>query len=506
MISSRNHAHAWQTALPALLAVLAWTLFWYRETLVAMVTIWWRSETFTHAFLVPPISLWLIWRQRHALARLSPQPALAGLFLAVVAGIGWLLGELASVNAVTQLALVSLLVLAVPTLLGWRLALAMAFPLGYLFFAVPIGEFVMPLFMEWTADFTIAALQLTGIPVYREGLHFVIPSGKWSVVEACSGVRYLIASLVVGTLYAYLNYRSLRRRLIFVGVSLLVPIVANWLRAYMIVMIGHLSGNTLAVGVDHLIYGWVFFGVVIMLMFWIGSRWAENPDPAEAVPTVAMAADQTAAARPWLATVLAAGVIALPHLALVMIESGNRKGTPILELAVPEGWRPTTAITSWQPAFEGASAELRRDFGREGQHAGVFIGYYRNQDYAHKLVSSSNTLVRSDNKEWQQITGGTQALAIAGQPLQVRVAELRGPGDQRLLVWHWYWINGRLTASQSLAKAYTALARLTGQGDDSAIVAVYAPKREGSSPGLDTFVEAAGAGIDAALRQARQQP
>jgi exosortase A len=424
-----------------------------------------------------------------------------------VAGFGWLLGELASVNAVTQLGLVSLLVLAVPVLLGWRLALAMIFPLAYLFFAVPIGEFVMPQFMEWTADFTVAALQLTGIPVYREGLHFVIPSGRWSVVEACSGVRYLIASLVVGTLYAYLNYRSLHRRLIFVGVSLLVPIVANWLRAYMIVMIGHLSGNTLAVGVDHLIYGWVFFGVVIMLMFWIGGRWAEHPDPAEAVATNAAAASPAGAGRPWLVAVLTAAVIALPHLALLMIDGGNRTGKPAVALAAPDGWRPSAPITSWRPAFEGASAEVRQDFVRDGKLAGIFIGYYRHQDYEHKLVSSSNTLVRSEQKEWQRVAGGSQTLAIAGQPVQAGAAELRGPGEQRLLVWQWYWINGRLTANQARAKAYTAWSRLTGQGDDSAVVIVYAPKGEnGGADDLAAFVEAAGAGIDAALHQARQQP
>ena len=62
----------------------------------------------------------------------------------------------------------------------------------------------------------------------------------------------------------------------FVGVSIVVPIVANWLRAYMIVMLGHLTNNRLAVGVDHIIYGWVFFGIVMVLMFWIGSRWRED--------------------------------------------------------------------------------------------------------------------------------------------------------------------------------------------------------------------------------------
>ena len=107
------------------------------------------------------------------------------------------------------------------------------------------------------------AVRASGIPVYRDGLQLVIPSGTWSIIEGCSGIRYLIASLMVGALFAHLNYRSTSRRLMFMLVALVVPIVANWFRAYMIVMIGHLSNNRLAVGVDHLIYGWVFFGVVI---------------------------------------------------------------------------------------------------------------------------------------------------------------------------------------------------------------------------------------------------
>ena len=153
-----------------------------------------------------------------------------------------------------------------PLLLGWRAARVWWFPLAFLFLAVPVGDFMLPVLMSWTADFTVLALRWSGVPVYREGLQFVIPSGAWSVVEACSGIRYMIASVTVGCLFAYLSYSSLKKRLIFVGVAILVPLVANWLRAYMIVMIGHLSGNELATGVDHLIYGWVFFGVVILAM------------------------------------------------------------------------------------------------------------------------------------------------------------------------------------------------------------------------------------------------
>ena len=82
---------------------------------------------------------------------------------------------------------------------------------------------------------------------------------------------------------------------VLVGVAIVVPVVANWLRAYMIVMLGHLSNNTIAVGVDHLVYGWVFFGIVIMLMFWIGARWAERNLPSG----WGIMFDDVFAAAPW---------------------------------------------------------------------------------------------------------------------------------------------------------------------------------------------------------------
>jgi exosortase A len=265
----------WPRALGALALLLAALLWLYRDTALGMVGIWLRSETFTHAFTVPPISLWLIWRRRAQLARLTPRPVPWLLLPMALVALAWLAGQLVVVNAITQFALVTLLVLSVPAVLGWQVADAIRFPLLFLYFAVPFGEFLMPLLMDWTADFTVWALQRTGIPVLREGLQFTIPSGQWSVEAACSGIRYLMASLMVGVLFAYLNYRSMLRRWVFVGVSILVPIVANWVRAYLIVLLGHLSGNELATGADHLVYGWLFFGLVIVLLLALGAMWSQ---------------------------------------------------------------------------------------------------------------------------------------------------------------------------------------------------------------------------------------
>ena len=101
------------------------------------------------------------------------------------------------VLVVQQYAFVAMVPAAVVALLGRRVGMALAFPLAFLFFAVPTGEALVPRLMNWTADFTIGALRLSGIPVYREGNFFSLPTGRWAVVEACSGLRYVIASVTI---------------------------------------------------------------------------------------------------------------------------------------------------------------------------------------------------------------------------------------------------------------------------------------------------------------------
>ncbi|MCX8115032.1 MAG: exosortase A, partial [Burkholderiaceae bacterium] len=258
-------------------------LFVYAETGRTMAAIWQSSDTFGHGFFVVPIALWLAWRRRSELARLSVAPFWPGVLLVAAAGFVWMLGRLGAARVVEHFALVLMLQGAVVAVLGVRVARAVAFPLLFLLFAVPFGDAFVPYLIEWTADATVLALKLTGVPVYREGNNFAIPSGQWSVIDACSGIRYLVASLMAGALFAYLVYESVWRRTAFIAASVVVPIVANWLRAYFIVLIGHLSGNELAVGVDHLVYGWIFFGFVMLLLFSIGARFREAPGAA-AVP------------------------------------------------------------------------------------------------------------------------------------------------------------------------------------------------------------------------------
>lgn len=485
-LDRRTITTRWRNAWCGLLLSLLWIVFLYRDTGIAMVQIWSRSDTFAHGFLVLPIVLWLVWRKRRYLAVLAPAPMLGALPFVALAGTVWLMGELAAINSVTQLAFVTLLDLSVLLVLGPSIARVILFPLGFLFFAVPIGEFLLPQLMQWTADFTVLALRLSGVPVYREGLSFVIPSGRWSVVEACSGVRYLIASVTVGALYAYLSYQSARRRILFVVVSLLVPVLANWMRAYMIVMLGHLSNNKVATGVDHLVYGWIFFGFVILTVFVFGSRWSEST-PVVGVNALGQGARDESLRTDgvWVATACLAFLVVLPPLGLMAV---NR--TPVaepLQIMAPPVLTPGWSMAlqdglHFKPAYRNPSTHLNAIYTSEKGDVGLFLALYPTQSRSQKLVSSENVLVASSDPQWVPIASGRRLVTLGAAQVPVRVSELRGlnlrgpVGTGSLLAWQIYWVNGTLTDSDYMATAYGAMDRLMGRGHHSAVMVVYTAK------------------------------
>ncbi len=495
---------SWRQATAALFVLWLGILFLYRETVSEIVNIWINNGTYAHGFIVLPISLWLVWRKREFLSHFVPKPHYLALIFLALSGLLWMLGELAAVNVVPQFSMIFLLIFSVILIVGKSVSATIAFPLFFMLFAVPFGEFTQPKLMEWTAQFTVLGLRFSGVPVYSEGQHIFIPTGTWSVVEACSGVRYLIASVTVGTLYAYLTYKSLSRRLVFVFFSFLVPIFANWLRAYLIVMLGHLSGNKLAVGVDHLIYGWFFFGFVIGLMFWVGSRWQENEPSVSSVPTNALVGN--AGNKISVPSVALVGLLTIGiwPVALKIFDNDYPPINTLSPVKQIAGWvMHDQKSPEWRPKFENYSASSHSIFKKNQQHVGLFVAAYRNQGKNSRLVSSTNVLVESEDPFWSKVSSNRRQISFNNQNLQVRTAELLSTSGARLVVWQWYWINGIWTSNDLIAKLYTAYFRLIGHGDDSAAVFVYTHKDfMESSPGLlDEFIENAAPSIEAMLVQ-----
>jgi exosortase A len=499
----------WRSYALATLAAVLGLLWLYRDTAWSLVVLWQSSETYAHGYIIYPVSLYLIWRERAYLRAITPQPSALGLAALGLLACGWMVAQSAGVQVIAQYMFVAMIPALVTAILGWRVAYAIAFPLGFTLLAVPFGEiFIRPL-IDFTADFTVAALQLTGIPVFREGNQFSVPSGNWSVVEACSGLRYLIASFTLGCLYAYLTYRSHVRQLIFVLLAIVVPIIANGLRAYMIVMIAHHSNMELAVGVDHLIYGWLFFGLVMLILFWIGMRWRED-DPAtdKRDKTLRNAAQASVLISPKKAAGYAVMALALAGAAPVYLHYLERQtSSPLgVALTLPQAigsWMAVSPSVGLQPVFPGAAATVLQEYRSGDRVIGIHMAFFRNQRQGAEAITSLNTLADETKREW--VITGTSMYDVPNiaEPGSVRQSDLRWD-NLRLLAWQWYWIGNHQTASPYLAKWLQARQRLSGSGDDSVDITLFAPydMQPGDvTPAMQDFIQQAMPLIQQELQQ-----
>lgn len=439
-----------------------------------MVSIWSRSDTFAHGYLVLPASLWLIYTRKERYAALRPTPSYLAMMMLAVCGFGWLVAEMTKVLVVEQFALVGMLVCLIWSVLGNRVAASMLFPLFFLFLMVPFGEDFVPFLMEYTATFVVFMLRLTGISVYREGLHFTLTSGNWSVVEACSGIRYLIASITLGLLYAYLNYASYLKRLIFILATILVPILANGLRAYMIVMIGHVSDMKLATGVDHIIYGWLFFGLVMLLLFYIGSFWQDQASMETIQPETEQILPVDSKKHFSLTSVLVFLCVVIWPLAAAELHARQSIKASIPAALLQHLSAEASVLPDWQwePSFNGVMADEKRFVDDDGQVVGIYLANFGDESQGAELINSQNTLVSNQQTGWQTLENSLITVGLPTRPWSVE-EQVIGNNRIHLLVMRWYRLGDVNTANAYYAKWLQLLKRLSGDASPEIMVVLY---------------------------------
>jgi exosortase A len=457
--------------LSILLVIAATTYF---ETIRSMVDIYLRSATFVHGIIILPISLYLIWRRWPLLKTISPQMSFPGIFLLLVVSIFWLVSDILGIQVGRHFAVTAVIPAAVITIMGFSFARSIAFPLAYLFFAVPFGEFWVPVLQEITADLAVSFLRLTGIPVLRDGLFLVTPTGNFEVAEACSGIRYMLAALALGTIYAYLSYQRIYKRLIFIVFSLALPILANGVRAYGIIAIAHYSDMKYAIGVDHLIYGWIFFGAVIFLMFLIGNRYRDS-DVLDHGSVSAATPEFGGAPGSWaVAFVVLAAAIAMavgPVVSAVFASRYAEQSNLVNGLPVDvAGWHGSVlSEPQWQPAFVGATRESMVTYRRSNVQVDVALISYSGWRQGREVANSLNSVVGDDG--WRELNTRRISVRLAdGTSVELFEASAVKSGLVRLF-WYWYDVDGDAVIGSLQTKLLEARSLATGgSGISSAII------------------------------------
>jgi exosortase A len=465
-------ASFWARPLVGLVAAEILTLWFFRQTALSMLVIWSNSRTYSYCFVILPVVGILIWNRRRDLLHEEPAISVFGFVLLFFSALMWLAGNIADVQLVQHVALIAMLDSLVLAFLGAKVTRLLLFPLGFLFFAVPLGDSLVPLLQKWTAALTVGALRLSGIPAIQDGYDLSTPSGNWQVAEACSGIRYLIASIVIGFLMAGAAYRSWNRRIVFLLFSALLPLVANVLRAYGIAALAYYSGNALATGVDHIVYGFLFFSLITAILLSVALRWFEPRPPSVDRP-------ETSRVKP-----IESGKIVLALVAVIMVPgSAARLGaflwstSPTVPstqaLVVPLGWELTDNFDEeWAPEPVPFKTRTIESFTSDSRDVSVCFITFSGNRRGVVLVNPSNLTGSS---------GAWTVLASNARTISTRTGSLRlseyviAHGRQRRLVWLWYSIGDWQTASVYQLRGIQAKDRLFGQPREVTLTALSAP-------------------------------
>ena len=281
-----------------------------------------------------------------------------------------------------------------------------------------------------------------GIPVYVDGLYITLSSGVFEVAKACSGISYLIASTAMGSFFAFIVYKDIKKRFLFIIFAISLPIIANGLRAWIIILLAHYSDMAIATGVDHLIYGWMFFGLIIFIMFQVGLRW-EDKD------VFKKSSDQTSMSTPIHRGALLSFVACLgvAYLAGTIASNSDAKvwvSNTVIEVS-DDVKRQDNIV---EPASNFPRADLIQSIKLDidEHHLGFYGAYYERETADREFISFENTVYDIDR--WS--LNDARVLNVDGR--EYRLIEVVDTVGNRFIIAYAYVVMGKVIANENFAK------------------------------------------------------
>ena len=470
----------WQGPLARLALVWAGIFALTFREWQAMVSQWWNISTYNHILFVPLIAGWLIYSRRSDLAGITPQAWFPGLLMLGAALFVWLIGSLAGVNTVSQLGAVLALQTSIAAVLGLRVTAAALFPLLYLVFLVPFGDELVPALQMITAEMVIALTQLSGVPAVIDGVFIDTPVGLFEVAEACSGVKFLIAMIALGTLICYCCFSTWKRRIIFMVSAIALSIAANSIRAWGTIFIAQSQGIEFAEGFDHIFYGWVFFALIVGGLLVISWRWFDR-DPDD------LGIDLPGAPQSGWFRLLSVGTMAGNRAAvfagvLLAIFAFWHTAASRVEAAVPgqislpeqvADWNLVdySPAVAWQPRASGADHRLLGRYRNDaGQEVDIFLALYSAQEDG-RDASAFGEGALDPGSDWRWLAPGTARTDAFADYLFVY-------GKHKRLAETSYRTGNLLTGSAAKLKLANMIDRLTLRARPTMMLILSAEERQ----------------------------
>lgn len=433
--------------------------------------LWYDSIIYNHGFLVLGGIGYLLYVRRQSLDQLVVSGSVAGLTLLLGTTTLLLFAQAADIRFV-RLALVPFVII----FWGWSIW-GQAFlriaggPILLLLFAVPFWDDLSPLLQHITVFFNDIFLRLADIKAIINEFFIVLEVGTFLVEGGCSGVRYLMVALFLGSFYGQLYYRSATRTAVLMVITGLLSMLANWIRVFGIIAAGHYSNMETSLVDDHELFGWIIFLVVTLVPLFFFAGKLEPEAPAGSTAKGPMEADGMPGTRAQrrLAWPVAASVLVIwPALATLAVEGRTERMAQSWSPSLPAtdaDWRgPLRHADIWQPDYQNPDVDLSGVYVSDDlEQVQLQITGYRRQTQNKELIFYGNELFSKE--DWQLVSSAKRDLPTASAvgPERVNETIIKHRADEAtVILWTWYDIGDVLTDSRIEAKIAGALKKITG--------------------------------------------
>lgn len=491
-------------------------MFAYGAAVAGLADVWWNSYEFGHGLLVVPIIVWTVWLDRHALVAMTPRIWLPALLAVAACAALWLLSSTVGVLVGEQTALMLMLPSLSLLLLGPRITRALTFQFTFPFVATPLWWLINPWLQDWTAWATTALVREMSIPIYREGNYLTIAYGRFLVAEVCSGLRFLLASISLCALFAFLNIRSFGRGLILVGAGLAMSMLTNWIRVTSLVSLGHFSKMQHPWIEDHIFLGWVLFAISMAPLMWFGNRLADG------LPVGPPGEDEgrVVASSPWrwssavLVAVLLTAVgpyVSRPPAAAEIDRYGRSFGREVQEMAVPSGWTAGSVPGADHGArAQGADAHMTRSYQRDGAQVTLYLAGYAAQRQGAEVINDWNMpFDKAVFEHAPQNDLAAVARPLGGLEMDEYIIRPRGQAHEGTrLVWHAFRVAGRYSRGD-LSTKVRQLEVLGGATERAFVLSVSTPMQRNADLArttLEAFMKDFGQPLEGVMMALEAQP
>ncbi|WP_150913238.1 exosortase [Marinobacter halotolerans] len=440
------------------------SLLW--STVAGVVNRWFKyDEAYSHGFLLLGVSILLVARsaRRHSVT-LGFYPIWLVPFAFALAA--YSLGEIMRVQALSELTIVPLILGAAAILLGWNQVKQFIIPVGILFLAVPFWDYLSWTLQIMTVEVNRLLLGLFDINFRVEGIFVhLIDIGIFEVANGCSGLRYLLVGQLLALIYGELNLKRVTSRLWLYLVAVGLGLVANWIRVFVIIYVGHESNMQSNLINEHDDFGWMVFAVTLIPLFIVGRLLEKKESNGEIeannkslTPSPVLASSSSG--NPSIAVAAIGALLFLTWIALPAAPESREVGAFKHDavLVSEELWLPlfSRSLAGWTPIVERPDRLLERSYvSREGlSPAGdpnetLLVGLYSYdaQWAGHELVHYNNRLYSSSGFVVQDVFDIT---SIEGVPMSGMTIKRLGSEDFIHLAFAYYvegsWENNELEA------------------------------------------------------------